>query len=581
MKQQKTFSLVAFAMLQAVLLLSACSSEENIPASGGIAVTDAHINISVAPFETSSGKAKTRAGGTDETKADTVLLANGMRAICTVEEDDEAEQTRAPKPIADGHYTIYACDPVTGNRITGPDKLLKGTVTGGVFQSDGGTRLFLDPGTYKFVCFNDAVEDHGTYLFIITGNYGGGTPATYSPSAGDAQIGTATETISGDNWQVNFTMRHQNTRIRMHIIAYSNHMDNAWGYVNGGNKEQPEAQFYNTDGTFRGASSTPPYGYTLSCFKMPATSTDYNATYVRAYDFYSDYMYLTPGIDIVAGDIVCSTNSRLYGKQIPGSGSPKKVNALQNHSYTVTYRILPDALYLFQDGSCGAYSEKGSRTAIAVVSKEKTNTEEGTAVALKDYVNQWGAKDFAYGSFPPTGTRLFKKNNTSNYSDMASTLNDVDGYKWTWETAGSADGTVKANDNNNYTCFYGAANYHPGVATQNIGKWYLPAAGEMKQLITCYGTPTITTIDDHNVELKFNYINLINKAFTDAGGDAISGTGLSQGYWTSSEVVYSGVGWASYQTPVLTYDATKKVHVVSEYAARHNNSSRIRPFVHF
>ena len=252
----------------------------------------------------------------------------------------------------------------------------------------------------------------------------------------------------------------------------------------------------------------------------------------------------------------------------------------KNHSYIWNFKIRPSVLYLFSDGTVGTLGDKGTRTPIAVVVKEKTNTEEGTAVALKECINQWGTKDFGYGAFPPAGTRLFKKNNTSNYSDMASTLNDVDGYKWTWETAGSEEGTVKANDNNNYTCFYAAANYHPGVATQNIGKWYLPATGEMKQLITCYGTPTITTINEYNVELKFDYINLINKAFTDAGGDAISGPSL--GYWTSSEVVYSfGGGGTSNQTPVLYYDPTKKAYIVGQRAARHNNTCRIRPFVHF
>ena len=519
MKQQKTFSLVAFSMLQAALLLSACSSEENIPASGGIAVTDAHINISVAPFETSNSKAKTRAEGTDETKADTVLLANGMRAICTVEEDDEAEQTRAPKPIADGHYTIYACDPVTGNRITGPDKLLKGTVTGGVFQSDGGTRLFLDPGTYKFVCFNDAVEDHGTYLFIDTGsNYGGGTPATYSPSAGDAQIGTATETISGDNWQVNFTMHHQNTRIRLHIIAYSDHMDNAWGCVYGGNKEQPVAQSYNTDGTFRGASSTPPYGYTLSCFKMPATSTNYNATYVRAHDFYSDYMYLTPGIDIVAGDIACVGNSRLYGKQIPGSGSQKKVNALQNHSYTVTYRILPDALYLFEDGSCGAYSEKGSRTPIAVVGREKTNAKEGLAVALKKATTGNGA---LYADPAVFGYNNHKMN-TKNYNHWtnADLWTDELGYLWTWESSGSTDGTIKAN-NPNYTSFYLAAHYNPGATFTGdmVGKkWFFPGAGDWWAFLREFAADK-TTPPTFPVAFPTAQVDAM---FTNAGGEAIS-----------------------------------------------------------
>ena len=517
MKQQKTFSLVAFVLLQAALLLSACSSEENIPASGGIAVTDAHINISVAPFETSNGKAKTRAEGTDETKADTVLLANGMRAICTVEEDDEAEQTRAPKPIADGHYTIYACDPVTGNRITGPDKLLKGTVTGGVFQSDGGTRLFLDPGTYKFVCFNDAVEDNGTYLSISTGIYGG-SPTTYIPSAGDAQIGTATETISGDNWQVNFTMHHQNTRVRLHIIAYSDHMDNAWGYVNGGNKEQPMFQRYAVDGTYSSNGTTPPYGYVLSHFKMPATSTDYNATYVRAHDFYSDYMYLTPRIDIVAGDIGCSTNSRLYGKQIPWSGSQKKVNALQNHSYTVTYRILPNALYLFQDGSCGAYSEKGSRTPIAVVGREKTNAKEGLAVALKKATTGNGA---LYADPAVFGYNNHKMN-TKNYNHWtnADLWTDELGYQWTWESSGSTDGTIKAN-NPNYTSFYLAAHYNPGATFTGdmVGKkWFFPGAGDwwafLREFAADKTTPPTFPVAFPTAQVDAMFIN--------AGGEAIS-----------------------------------------------------------
>lgn len=585
MKQQKTFSLVAFAMLQAALLLSACSSEENIPVSGGIAVTDAHINISVAPFETSNSKAKTRAGGTDETKADTVLLANGMRAICTVEEDDEAEQTRAPKPIADGHYTIYACDPVTGNRITGPDKLLKGTVTGGVFQSDGGTRLFLDPGTYKFVCFNDAFEIQGNSLILKTayvqtngvyphgvGNYSGGK---------DALLGTATETISGGEWKVTFVLKHQTARVRMRLVVYTDHLDNVHGGFCDAYTPYPVELTYSADGenptTYMTSSG---YRSLLAGFAFPATSADFHATYVKAHQFMSNDMFICPGelntIFATGGAIAGNVYAKAMGDI--NTGNLHKTYQ-RNHSYTVTYRLLPDALYLFEDGSCGAYSEKGSRTAIAAVVKEKTNTEEGTAVALKDCVNQGGTKDFAYGSFPPSGTRLFEKNNTSNYSDMASTLNDVDGYKWTWETTGSEDGTVKANDNINYSCFYAAANYHPGVATQNIGKWYLPAAGEMKQLITCYGTPTITTVDEHRVELGFDYINLINKGFTDAGGEAMSQFGV--GYWTSSEVVFSGVGWSSNQTPVLYYDNIKKTYVVGENAARHNNDSCIRPFVHF
>ena len=558
MKQQKTFSLVAFVLLQAVLLLSACSSEENIPASGGIAVTDAHINISVAPFETSNSKAKTRAEGTDETKADTVLLANGMRAICTVEEDDEAEQTRAPKPIADGHYTIYACDPVTGNRITGPDKLLKGTVTGGVFQSDGGTRLFLDPGTYKFVCINDAVADNGTYLSISTGIYGG-SPTTYIPSAGDAQIGTATETISGDNWQVNFTMHHQNTRIRMHIIAYSDHMDNAWGCVYGGNKEQPMFQRYAVDGTYSSNGTTPPYGYVLSHFKMPATSTDYNATYVRAHDFYSDYMYLTPRIDIVAGDIGCVGNSRLYGKQIPGNGSQKKVNALQNHSYTVTYRILPDALYLFEDGSCGALAEKGSRTPIGIVAREKTNIQQGVAMGLHGTVQKWEA----------TTSPTYNGNNyTTAFANTDDALQDENGYNWTWTSSTDVDGLVKANQQTRYPAFYWASHDPYGVG---FGEWYFPGIGEIINVFDKLAKKTNVS----SMYVTFGKkLDVITNAFVSAGGtDPMTYRGWSSTIYTQP----------SFSSPIVFYHSDDYTIVFRPQGAQKNDLGFIKtfPFVRF
>ena len=572
--------MVAAAMAVATPFLAACSSEENLAPSRGVAITDAHIVINVEPYGATPTAAKSRAAEAPAvTKPDTVLLANGMRAVVSMEEDAPETQATTRATMDDGHYTIFALDPATGNRITGTKKQLTGTVTGGVFQSDAGSEMILDPGTYKFVCINDAVTDHGTWLEVSTGM---SSAIGTAPTASDAQIGTSTETINGDDWQVTFLMKHQNARFRLRLVAYTNQLENAVGALMTGG-QYPVTLKYALDGSTPVVTqTTQPYGYKIAKLTLSNTPAESNATYVKANNFYSNYMYVMPGGDDVEPLL---GGGKAYGKSFnpaapTGAGGlafPSKTQ--RNHSYTITYRLLPEALYLFEDGSCGALAEKGSRTAVAAVVKEKINTEEGTAVALKDCVNQGGTKEFVYGSFPPAGTRLFKKNNTSNYSDMASTLNDVDGYKWTWETAGSEDGTVKANDNNNYTCFYAAANYHPGVATQNIGKWYLPAMGEMKQLIACYGTPTITTINKYNVELKFDYINLINKAFTDAGGDAISVSG--QGYWTSSEVVFSGGGWGSNQTPVLYYDTIRKTYFVDQYNARHNNTCYIRPFVHF
>ena len=565
MKQQKTFSLVAFAMLQAALLLSACSSEENIPASGGIAVTDAHINISVAPFETSSGKAKTRAEGTDETKADTVLLANGMRAICTVEEDDEAEQTRAPKPIADGHYTIYACDPVTGNRITGPDKLLKGAVTGGVFQSDAGTRLFLDPGTYKFVCINDAVELTNYGLTLNAGNHGiMGTVHTPVASAGDAQIGVATETISGASWRVNFVMKHRYARLRVRIVAYTDHIDNAFGYQNFDHFGYSGLSCNPT-----GIVVSPLSGnsFVHSGFTLPATSTTYNKTYVRAYDFYSSYMYIMGGNDFYPnrGDISIESGN-IYGKKMTinsNSGSTYYVPVLEGHSYTVTYRILPNALYLFQDGSCGALTEKGSRKVIGVVAKEKTNSEDGTAAAISHV--KGGTAKYIFGTNTTTLDNQRQYNDADILKAFRKASETDDGYNNTWGV--SHDGvTIKANEQTRYPAFYAAAHYGDELAAQGITltgnmvgrKWFLPSVKEWVQLFN-------TTIPSTGLgAVLFDF----GQAMTAAGGAYKGGYShlVTSSEWNAAQYLelYASTGknlfnmWstpknADYNQPVLPF----------------------------
>ena len=564
-----------FALLL-LAVLTACTSEDNITNSKQLIEVGGDklkIVINEEPFDVET-TTQTRAGGVAQAiPAGTVDLGDGLEAEVSISQGTPAPKTRATV-VSDGHYNIYAYDANTNQMLIGPNKKLSGNVVGGVFTPDAGSRLELEAGTYKFVCCTDGVT--------LDSNYGTGDAGFWYSTQLD-MIGATEQTISGDDQQIVFLMYHRAARFRFRLTGYTNQLTDVKAQFGLGMRGCHHGYITIPTG-FSGPSTAIGDGYYAKKQPIHATPAQQSTTYPLANEFLSDYTYLT--CDGSLGGIWLNLSGTIYGK--PVNIQDKRLELVHgatlkdNGSYTINLKLKPTpALYLFQDGTCGALAEKGSRKAIAVVSKEKTNTEEGTAVALKDCVNQWGSKDFAYGAWPPAGTRLFEKNNTSNYSDMASTLNDVDGYKWTWETAGSEDGTVKANDNNNYACFYGAANYHPGVATQNIGKWYLPATGEIKQLITCYGTPTITTIDDHNVELKFDYINLINKAFTDAGGDAISGSGLSQGYWTSSEVVYSGGGWASYQTPVLYYDPTKKAYIVGEYAARHNNSSRVRSFVHF
>ena len=565
-----------FALLL-LAVLTACTSEDNITTSKQLIEVGGDklkIVINEEPFDVET-TTQTRAGGVSQSiPAGTVDLGDGLEAEVSISQGTPAPKTRATV-VSDGHYNIYAYDANTNQMLIGPNKKLSGNVVGGVFTPDAGSRLELEVGTYKFVCCTD-----GVYL---DPTYGTGNMPFWGINVKKEMIGaTAPITLSGDEQQIVFLMYHREARARFRITGYTNQLTNVQLVMEFWSASSHYTYLKIPTG-FQGPG-TAMGGLVSDTYTMPSTPTQASVTYPLANEFLSDYKYLS-WLANPWEDINLRISGTIYGKTVS-----KTVNCRFDHNTvlkengtnTINLKLKPTpALYLFQDGTCGALAEKGSRTPIGIVVKEKTNTEEGTAVALKDCFNHvLGIKDFTYGHFPPAGTRLFEKNNTSNYSDMASTLNDVDGYKWTWETAGSEDGTVKANDNINYTCFYAAANYDPGVETQNIGKWYLPATGEFKQLITCYGTPTITTVDERRVELGFDYINLINKGFADVGGDVMSPP-FGLGYWTSSEVVFSPGGGTYNQTPVLYYDNIKKTYVVGQYAARHNNTCWIRPFVHF
>ena len=406
--------MVAAAMAVATPFFAACSSEENLAPSRGVAITDAHIVINVEPYGATPSAAKSRAAEAPVvTKPDTVLLANGMRAVVSMEEDAPETQAATRATMDDGHYTIFALDPATGDRITGTKKQLTGTVTGGVFQSDAGSEMILDPGTYKFVCINDAVTDHGTWLEVNTGI--GSAIGTF-PTASDAQIGTSTETINGDDWQVTFLMKHQNARFRLRLVAYTNQLENVVGALTDGNSEYPVTLKYALDGSTPVVTQeTTPFGYAIAKLTLSNTPAESNATYVKANNFYSNYMYVMPGGDQTSLHL---DKGKVYGKSF-NLASPTKLTDKslpskfqRNHSYTITYRLLPEALYLFEDGSCGALAEKGSRKVIGVVAKEKTNSEDGTAAAISHV--KGGTVTYVFG----TNTTILDNQRQYNDADF-------------------------------------------------------------------------------------------------------------------------------------------------------------------
>ena len=551
-------------MAVATPFLAACSSEENLAPSRGVAVTDAHIVINVEPYGATPSAAKSRAAEAPAvTKPDTVLLANGMRAVVSMEEDAPETQAATRATMDDGHYTIFALDPATGDRITGTKKQLTGTVTGGVFQSDAGSEMILDPGTYKFVCINDAVTDHGTWLEVNTGM---SSAIGTAPTASDAQIGTSTETIDGDDWQVTFLMKHQNARFRLRLVAYTNQLENVVGGIVA--NQYPVAFQYALDGSTPAVlQNTQPYGEYIAKQTLSNTPAESNATYVQANNFYSNYMYVLPGGDQIS---LYLGKGKAYGKSFnpaspTGAGYlsfPSKTQ--RNHSYTITYRLLPEALYLFQDGSCGALAEKGSRKPIGVVVKEKTNSEDGTAAAISQV--KGGTVTYAMGISNTTLDNQFQTTvaRVNGWEQYADAYQHDDGYKNTWDV--SHDGvTIKANEQTRYPAYYAAAHYGDELAAQGITltgdmvgrKWFLPSA---KEWIDLFGG--ITTLPGSGTG-----IGVGNRTFDYGAAMTAAGGTYKQGGWytfaTSSEMDaghYLGF-YANYNAKIFNSPAPQKTNL--------------------
>ena len=205
-------SLITFGILFSLCLsmgfFTACSTEEeqaqprqnlvDLAAKG-------KIILSMQDFNAAREITRAVQAPTDTQVVD---LDNGMTAEISVERGQKRKTavTRA-HDIYSGHFNLYAFNPATNQRV---GNVLHGTISsqwvvtpshpGGIseltFTPDAGSLLMLAPGTYKFVCYNDAVEDDGTNLTIKNFN--------------NPLIGSTTATIPANSieYKVDIEMKH-------------------------------------------------------------------------------------------------------------------------------------------------------------------------------------------------------------------------------------------------------------------------------------------------------------------------------------------------------------------------------------
>ena len=473
-----------YHLLSVIVLISAsqtfvsCTNEEENETPKEILLNGEKLEISVGE-EAFVQPASMRA--TAEMKDSTVDLGNGIVAEMSMKADRTAPTTTAAATrattMSDGHYTIYILD-ASGNRLMGTDKELSGTVTGGNFVPDHHASIKLPNGTYTFVCHNDAVVAQGNNLKITNSSI-----TTTCP-----MIGVVTKTLGSGTAHISFTLKHYAARVRTELTTYTAYaeMDNNNSSFSSASNGLTELSLsLKGDAPSRAASGSMIYTES-SAKQFENVGAQVFSSVKKPFKTNGNYVYipLAPGEKISVGDLKYHFNGKIYGK-VANAVFPNKEEMQANHSYLITLKFASKTpLLLFQDGTVGYKgNESAGRVPVGVVTKEKTvETDTGTAMALNN-----------------AGDAILYTEVADNYRLPYSDVNDgklfdieADGLHYTYEYVTSQGESyppaVPVSEYQEYgqyvfLAFRMAANYSPGVPTQNIGKWFLPTGSQWRDAL--------------------------------------------------------------------------------------------------
>ena len=170
-----------------------------------------------------------------------------------------------------------------------------------------------------------------------------------------------------------------------------------------------------------------------------------------------------------------------------------------------------------------------------------------------------------------------------------------DGYNDTWNANNSFDGITVKGTSDDFPAFKAAAEYNPGVPTAaSIGKWYLPAAGELYKYL----------VDTLTIDRNVRWVSTFYWPFVRAGGTGMGGafeydldgsnyyifpgpvyddTWKRDGYNTSTECGYNDKNlfgftlyYAQYKNGTYSYKVTE-----ASVMRPKTQSLRVRAFVHY
>uniref|UniRef100_UPI0028EEA1F5 hypothetical protein n=1 Tax=Segatella oulorum TaxID=28136 RepID=UPI0028EEA1F5 len=404
--KMKRKNILMMGCLAGLLLLSACSSEENMADTGNKIDVAKGIRFqfteeAFVPGEVAAAKQGTRALAEPQE----IDLGNGIIAEATLEPDTAGcAQTRAGNPVPDGTYKIYAID-AGGTRHDG----LTGTMTGGVFTPSG--HWELEAGTYTFVCINSAVTDNGNELYVKLDHVYG------MPLIGVSDPVTVTNPF---DVFVSFVMRHQQARIRYQFVSYTEPLVSPiLNWLNSDATHDVGSAYFDLKGNrLRDGGTLAVIFYNSGVLHLNQPYQPSSVT--KEYTYTTDYILCSPEYNSMT---YYAITSNLYGRAIHSNkGVP--VGPLQkNHSYIWKLKFKnKEPWYLYNDGTIGSLAKRGSRTPIGIVVKEKmSESDQGTACALNLITGSWKNVD-----------DHIEENVSPAFTNMAEAAADMNGENWTY-----------------------------------------------------------------------------------------------------------------------------------------------------
>ena len=472
---------LAIAMFMLLTVFAACSSNDNLDNGKGKVDVASKFEFPVTFADYNSdvqvGNTRAAANSSDTLKHEFVNMGNGLVADVTLQRDKEnlsgnPVQAASTRTLTNDSYTMLAYQ---SGVLKGE---LKGFISSGSFIPNAGdpTAMSLAPGNYDFVLYS-------TSYFTRSGNSLRPTSANEYAILGRTNY---TVTATPQKQKVPFAMKHTAARVRVKFNTYikvpqSNFSVN---FSATNPTEVPSSAVYDA------ATGTWSTSGTGGAFSFGGSSAWTESLGSGVYSYTSpDYSYIFPGSNITNLNANFSYG-RIYTEDLNGKSLTFALTpvlaSVANGSYLISITFHYNFLYLMTDGTTGLFSETtfggGTKTPIAVVisqSKQLAAALEKTSYSGSSYYSgQVNNNVVNVPSFIPwTGTGVFS-------SDGA------DGYKFTWEASGSADGTtIKANEQTRFPAFYSAAHYTPTLPSGKtltgsiVGKkWFLPSLGEVLKI---------------------------------------------------------------------------------------------------